>query len=41
MKLIGHDMFAVDGCKLPSDAAKEWSGTKDKLQQKKRKWKRR
>ena len=37
--LIGGDMFAVDGCKLPSNASKEWSGTfkdlrskKDKLQ---------
>lgn len=28
MGLIGKDMFAVDGCKLPSNAAKEWSGTK-------------
>jgi hypothetical protein len=26
--LIGKEMFAVDGCKLPSNAAKEWSGTK-------------
>ena len=28
MGLIGKDMFAVDGCKLPSNASKEWSGTK-------------
>ena len=28
MGLIGKDMFAIDGCKLPSNAAKEWSGTK-------------
>ena len=28
MGLIGRDMFAVDGCKLPSNASKEWSGTK-------------
>lgn len=27
-KLIGKEMFAVDGCKLPSNASKEWSGTK-------------
>ena len=26
--LIGREMFAVDGCKLPSNASKEWSGTK-------------
>jgi len=26
--LIGKEMFAIDGCKLPSNAAKEWSGTK-------------
>ena len=26
--LIGREMFAIDGCKLPSNAAKEWSGTK-------------
>ena len=28
MGLIGKEMFAIDGCKLPSNAAKEWSGTK-------------
>ena len=27
MGLIGREMFAVDGCKLPSNASKEWSGT--------------
>ncbi len=27
--LIGKDMFAFDGCKLPSNASKEWSGTKE------------
>ena len=32
--LIGREMFAIDGCKLPSNAAKEWSGTKDELTQK-------
>jgi transposase len=26
-KLIGKEMFAIDGCKLPSNAAKEWSGS--------------
>jgi hypothetical protein len=25
--LISGDMFAIDGCKLPSIASKEWSGT--------------
>ena len=29
--LIGRDMFAIDGCKLPSNASKEWSGTKAEL----------
>lgn len=28
LDLIGKQMFAIDGCKLPSNAAKEWSGTK-------------
>ena len=34
LKLIGKDMFAIDGCKMPSNAAKEWSGTKYELKQK-------
>ena len=25
--LIGEELFAIDGCKLPSNASKEWSGT--------------
>jgi transposase len=25
--LIGREMFAIDGCKLPSNASKSWSGT--------------
>jgi len=29
--LIGKEMFAVDGCKIPSNASKEWSGTKAEL----------
>lgn len=33
-KLIGREMFAIDGCKLPSNASKEWSGTKDDLTRK-------
>lgn len=32
--LIGRQMFAVDGVKLPSNASKEWSGTKVELGQK-------
>ncbi|MGH8694489.1 MAG: transposase, partial [Burkholderiales bacterium] len=32
--LIGKQMFAVDGCKLPSNAAKEWSGTRADFQRK-------
>ena len=32
--LIGKTMFAIDGCKLPSNAAKEWSGTKADFQKK-------
>lgn len=27
-------MFAFDGCKLPSNASKEWSGTKDDFRRK-------
>ena len=37
MGLIGKEMFAVDGCKLPSDASKEWSGTKEELRHKEEK----
>jgi transposase len=32
--LIGKEMFAIDGCKLPSNASKEWSGTKADLKMK-------
>jgi transposase len=32
--LIGKEMFAIDGCKLPSSAAKEWSGTKADFEKK-------
>ena len=28
MGLIGKEMFAIDGCKISSNASKEWSGTK-------------
>ena len=37
MGLIGKEMFAVDGVKLPSNASKEWSGTKKELQKKREK----
>lgn len=37
MNLIGKDMFAIDGVKLPSNASKEWSGTKEELSHKKEK----
>ncbi len=32
--LIGKEMFAVDGCKMPSNASKEWSGTKADFEKK-------
>jgi len=32
--LIGQEMFAVDGCKMPSNASKEWSGTHADLKKK-------
>lgn len=32
--LIGREMFAIDGCKLPSNASKEWSGTKADFEKK-------
>lgn len=35
--LIGKDMFAIDGCKLPSNAAKEWSGTHAELSKRRQK----
>ncbi|GBU27678.1 hypothetical protein R84B8_01215 [Treponema sp. R8-4-B8] len=34
LKLITGEMFAVDGCKLPSNASKEWSGTIEDLKKK-------
>ncbi len=37
--LLGHELFAIDGCKLPSDAAKTWSGTHKELAQKRDKLK--
>ncbi|WP_146866940.1 transposase, partial [Aliivibrio fischeri] len=35
--LIGGNMFAIDGCKIPSNASKEWSGTHAELTRKKAK----
>ena len=40
MKLIGKDMFAIDGCKMPSNASKELSGTKAEFFKKKQKMER-
>ena len=34
-KLLGGTFFAVDGCKLPSNASKEWSGKISDLKRKK------
>ena len=38
--LLGHELFAIDGCKMPSNASKEWSGTFKELEQKRDKIKR-
>jgi transposase len=35
--LIGKEMFAIDGCKLPSNASKSWSGTHKELRKKRQK----
>ncbi len=35
--LLGKALFAIDGLKLPSNAAKEWSGTKADLKKKQQK----
>ena len=37
MGLIGNRMFAIDGCKMPSNASKEWSGDKADFTKKKNK----
>jgi transposase len=36
--LIGKEHFAIDGCKLPSNASKQWSGTHAELQEKQEKF---
>lgn len=35
--LLGNELFAIDGCKMPSNAAKEWSGTFNELERKQKK----
>jgi len=35
--LLGEELFAIDGCKLPSDEAKKWSGTFGELEEKREK----
>jgi transposase len=39
LKLITGEMFAIDGCKLPSNASKEWSGSIKELRKKRDKLK--
>ncbi len=34
MKLIGREMFAIDGCKLPGNASKQWSGKRKDFERK-------
>ena len=41
MKLLGGTEFSLDGCKLPSNASKRWSGTFATLREKKEKLERR
>jgi len=38
--LIGRQMFAIDGCKISSNASKEWSGTFEELKRKENKFRR-
>jgi transposase len=37
MRLLGGTCFALDGCKLPSNTSKEWSGTMSDLKRKQEK----
>lgn len=37
MNLLGGTTFSLDGCKLPSNASKEWSGTHQTLKRKQQK----
>jgi prefoldin subunit 5 len=36
---LGNELFAIDGCKLPSNAAKQWSGSFKELSEKRDKLK--
>jgi transposase len=36
--LIGREMFALDGCKISSNASKEWSGTREDFEKKRGKF---
>jgi len=38
--LLGNELFAIDGCKMSSNAAKEWSGTFKELDEKRQKLRR-
>jgi hypothetical protein len=38
--LTGRELFAIDGCKLPSNASKEWSGTRKDFRKKQKKMER-
>ena len=38
LERIGKETFAIDGCKLPSNASGEWSGTHDVLKNKQQKY---
>ncbi len=38
--LLGNELFAIDGCKMSSNAAKEWSGTFQELSEKRDKLRR-
>lgn len=38
LDLIGKEMFAVDGCKISSNASKEWSGTRGDFARRKAKF---
>ncbi len=37
LNLIGRDTLAIDGCKLPGNASKQWSGTHQDLRRKQKK----
>jgi hypothetical protein len=37
VRLFGKEHFAIDGCKLPSNASKKWSGTHKELEEKSKK----